>query len=233
MIGRKKRGHSNHERWLISYADFMTLLFAFFVVLFASVQHEKVSLHKVSRSISAGFNSLGAHAAESAGEAPAQASPSATPAGELGGELKSVLGDAIARHEVVVEESPDGLTISLRELGFFDSGNARLLPGAEEPIRKVARVLMQHHLELRVEGHSDDQPIHNAMFDSNWELSAARGMTVLMLLVQDAGFDPGRISLAAYGPYRPVASNSTAEGRRVNRRVDLVVIQPKEKHIHF
>ena len=240
---RERGGNASHSpaqhRWLVSYADFVTLLFALFVVLFASVQHEKVSLQKVSKSITSGFNSLGAHM-EAAPEATLKAAPAQLaipgqdrPGDGLDDELRSVFGDSIARHEVVLEESSDGLTISLRELGFFASGNAQLLPGAEDPLRRVARVLMQHHLELRVEGHSDDQPIHNATFTSNWELSAARAMTVLMLLVQDAGFDPEKISVAAYGPYRPVASNSTAEGRRTNRRVDLVIIQPNESRHHF
>jgi chemotaxis protein MotB len=83
---------------------------------------------------------------------------------------------------------------------------------------------MQHDLELRVEGHSDDQPIHNAEFRSNWELSTARAMTVLLLLVDDSGYDPRKISVAGYGQYRPVADDATPEGRRMNRRVDLVVL---------
>jgi chemotaxis protein MotB len=75
-----------------------------------------------------------------------------------------------------------------------------------------------------VEGHSDDQPIHTAQFRSNWELSTARAMAVLMLLVDDSGIDPRKVSIAGYGQYRPVADNSTPEGRQLNRRVDLVVV---------
>jgi len=81
-----------------------------------------------------------------------------------------------------------------------------------------------HGLDLRVEGHSDDQPIHNGQFRSNWDLSTARAMAVMTLLVNDAGFDPKKISIAAYGQYRPIADNATPEGRRQNRRVDLVVV---------
>ena len=85
-------------------------------------------------------------------------------------------------------------------------------------------MLTGHGLELRVEGHSDDQPIHNAQFSSNWELSTARAMAVLLYLVNSAGFDPTKISASGYGQYRSVADNATAEGRRMNRRVDLVVL---------
>jgi chemotaxis protein MotB len=108
----------------------------------------------------------------------------------------------------------------LKELGFFNSGQAVLLPGAAGKIKRIANVLGGHGLEIRVEGHSDDQP-------SNWELSTARAMAVLLYLVNDAGFDPSKISASGYGQYRSVADNSTPEGRRMNRRVDLVVVAAK------
>jgi chemotaxis protein MotB len=79
-------------------------------------------------------------------------------------------------------------------------------------------------MDLRIEGHSDDQPIHTPQFRSNWELSTARAMTVLLLLVNDSGIDPGKVSVAGYGQYRPVADNATSDGRQMNRRVDLVVV---------
>ena len=100
------------------------------------------------------------------------------------------------------------------------------MPGASGKIRRIATVLTQHGLDLRVEGHSDDQPIHTAQFRSNWELSTARAMAVLMLLVDESGMDPTKISVAGYGQYRPIADNSTPEGRQMNRRVDLVVVAP-------
>ena len=120
--------------------------------------------------------------------------------------------------------TPEGFVISLKELGFLASGQATLMPGAAEKIQRVARVLAKNGLDLRVEGHSDNQPIHTAQFQSNWELSTARAMAVMQLLVNNSGFDPGKISIAGYGQYRPLADNSTPEGRGTNRRVDLVVV---------
>ena len=229
----KAESAPSHDRWLVSYADFMTLLFAFFVVLFASSRHSNQGLHKVAGSIRDGFTSMSAYAPE-AGHGtlppPAQAK-SGKPAGsadldlpELRKQLQDVLGDSIAKHEIVLEQRPDGLVISLRELGFFDSAQAHLLPGAADKIRRTAQVLAQHHLDVRVEGHSDDQPIRTAAFHSNWELSSARAMTVLQLLIHEGGFDPSHASLSAFGPYKSLASNATPEGRRQNRRVDLVVV---------
>jgi chemotaxis protein MotB len=238
---------ASRDRWLISYADFVTLLFAVFVVLFAfSWQKKQQSMKSMSSAIHEGFNSLRASPSEEKESSdsslsttpPASAAPTAPVAAKIGSEaarldtddlarqLKGILGDSISKHEIVMQQTPDGLVISLRELGFFDSGGSNLLPGAAEKLKNTAKVLMDRGMELRVEGHSDDQPIHNAAFHSNWELSTARAMSVLTLLVDQGGFPATKISVAGYGPYRPVADNSTPEGRRTNRRVDLVVISP-------
>jgi chemotaxis protein MotB len=143
---------------------------------------------------------------------------------ELNAKLKSALGKEVERQEVSMRMTPEGFVISLHELGFFDSGEARLLPGAVDKIKRIADVLTQYGLDMRVEGHSDNVPIHNATFNSNWDLSTARAMAVAMMLIDDAGFDPSRMSIAGYGQYHPSASNDTPEGRRANRRVDIVVV---------
>ena len=253
----------SHDRWLISYADFVTLLLAVFIVLFAFALQTRQNIGKLTTAIHSGFDSLSiakapkanavtnaipknpviaqalpASSASSkalpAASAPPKPPPAAIPAptfntAELNKQLSGVLGDAIDRKEIVMQQTPDGLIISLRELGFFKSGQAKLLPGAADKLERTAQVLMSHGLEVRVEGHSDDQPIHNALFSSNWELSTARAMSVLSMLVDHADFPPTHISVAGYGPYHPVDTNDTTEGRRQNRRVDLVVIAPRSQ----
>jgi chemotaxis protein MotB len=243
--------HENHERWLISYADFITLLFAFFVVLFASTYRDNQSIRKLAKAIHNGFQTMGAFSADESGYGgpyasltsnldndnsrvrnteinhnPASAASEANML-ELKKQLEAAMGKELANHEMVLQLTPQGFTISLKELGFFNSGQAELLPGAGEKIIRIAKVLDKPGLEIRVEGHSDNQPIHSAQFNSNWELSASRAMNVLFLLVHQGGFDPSQISAAAYGQYRPVADNSTADGRRMNRRVDLVVMEAR------
>ena len=235
----------SHERWLVSYSDFVTLLFAFFVVLFATTYHDNQSIRKLANAIHNGFSSMGAFSGDGAPTSPAvdsengatelasDATKGQTTVGsvadmqELRRELEAAIGKELANHEVVLRITPEGFVISLKELGFFDSGQATL-PGAAAKLKRIAKVLSRPGLEIRVEGHSDDQPIHTEEFRSNWELSAARAMNVLLLLVDDAGFDPTRISASGYGQYRPVADNSTPEGRKVNRRVDLVVVQMRQ-----
>lgn len=226
---------------MVSYADFITVLFAFFVVLFASLSQQGGSIARLSQAIHAGFGNTAAElvsqdqqgadrprTAQHNGFADDARIPGQDASGvdieALRRELEVAIGGELRDGEITLRTTPEGFVISLKEAGFFRSGEAELRPGAARKIKRIAHVLSQHGFFLRVEGHSDDQPIHNGKFQSNWELSTARAMTVLMLLIDESRLDPGKLSLAGYGPYRPVASNTTPEGRRLNRRVDLVVI---------
>lgn len=211
-----------HDRWLVSWADFMTLLFAFFVVMFAASHHSQDVLGRLAGAIHSGFN--GTRVAPL--RPPPRASLPTDPDFDLlQRQLRAVLGPSVEKHEVSLVETGEGLVISFEELGFFASGQAAMLPGQASKIVKAGQILAAHDLTVRVEGHSDDQPIHNAVFRSNWELSTARAMTVLLLLVDQAHYNPTHLSLAGYGPYHPIADNSSAAGRQKNRRVDLVVLR--------
>jgi chemotaxis protein MotB len=236
---RRREEHVNHERWLVSYADFMTLLFALFVVLFASSYHDKKAIQSVSKAVKNGFQQMGSFSSnDSAADnsrlmgptSTGEARPSTVPANagidmvELQRKLKKALGQEIERREILLRMTPEGFVISLHELGFFDSGEAQLRPGAADKIKRIATVLTQYGLDMRVEGHTDDVPIHNAQFASNWDLSAARAMAVAMMLLNESGVDPRRMSIAGYGQYHPSISNDTPEGRKANRRVDIVVV---------
>ncbi len=227
------------ERWLVSYADFMTLMFALFVVLFASAYHDKRAIQRVSNAVKNGFQEMGAFSGGNGqGGLPtsgistepgrANLNASSADAGidmvELHKKLNQALGKEIERQEIGIRMTPEGFVISLHELGFFESGQAKLQPGAEDKVKRIAAILTQYGLDMRVEGHSDNVPIHNAEFNSNWDLSTARAMAVAMMLIDESGIDPGRISIAGYGQYHSSASNDTAEGRRTNRRVDIVVV---------
>jgi chemotaxis protein MotB len=225
----------------------MTLLFALFVVLFASSHHQNEAIQRVSFAFKNGFQEMGAFSngahvpdvshsnvtkvnsmavlAENGG-----VRPSATHADdgidviELQRKLSKALGKELQHQEIEMRMTPEGFVISLHELGFFDSGEAQLLPGAADKIKRIASVLMQYGLDMRVEGHSDNVPIHNAAFASNWDLSTARATAVAMMLLKESNFDPKRMSIAGYAQYHPSASNDTPEGRRANRRVDIVVL---------
>jgi chemotaxis protein MotB len=138
--------------------------------------------------------------------------------------IQKALDPEIERNEVSTSMRPEGLVISLKEIGFFDSGTATIRPDALDAISRLAAVLKQRPEDLRIEGHTDDVPIHNSRFASNWELSASRSTEMIRLLITQSGLDPGRLSAAGYAEFHPIATNSTAAGRGQNRRVDIVVL---------
>ncbi len=256
MSRRKKQAaHANHERWLVSYADFITLLFAFFVVLYASSQVDNKKVAQVAAAIQGGFQQMGVFSGTAPGPAvlaenapPASGAPQAPSRPELarvvndlsgkrstGGysgvplsaikkQLEEVLGEELQKHQVDLRVTPGGLVVSLREVGFFNSGEAALLPLAEPTLAHVAAALRDRNFEMRVEGHTDDVPIHNSTYRSNWDLSTARATEVVTMLVTRYNFNPEQISVAGYAQYHPIASNDTEEGRRKNRRIDLVIV---------
>ncbi|HXW90288.1 MAG TPA: flagellar motor protein MotB [Terriglobales bacterium] len=244
----KVHARANHERWLISYADFITLLFAFFVVLYASAQTDNKRIARVSAAIEGGFQQLAAFAGRGTGslvlpaiqetqQKPLAPSSVAEPARGTGPggtyspdvnllkrQLEQALGEEIEKHEVEMRTTPEGLVVSLREVGFFNSGEATLLPDGRNTLTRIAAILTARGFHIRVEGNTDNKPIHTRRFKSNWELSTARATEVVSLLIEKHGFDPRLVSAAGYSEYRPIATNDTEEGRRSNRRVDLVVV---------
>ena len=250
----RTRVHSSrvsHDRWLVSYADFITLLFAFFVVLYASANADKKKQQDVSSAIDAAFRSLGIFP-DATRKPPTTAGAQATadrpvvPMNIVMGEdvlspaavkddlehirrdLTQALSDQVATHTVSIKMGRDGLVISLREAGFFASGSAVPKPGTLPTLRLIAARLGATPYDLRIEGHTDNIPIHNGEFDSNWELSSARATHIARLILDQKLIAPDRISAAGYAEFHPVATNDTTEGRAENRRVDLVVL-PRAK----
>ena len=143
---------------------------------------------------------------------------------ELRNELEQALAPEIARGEVEVRTGHEGLVISLREAGFFDSGSAGVKVGSQQAFSRMATLLGERQYNLRIEGHTDNVRIHNNQFTSNWELSTARATEMIRLLITKYDFAGQRLSAGGYGEYHPIASNSTEAGRALNRRVDVVVV---------
>jgi len=254
---RRRVTKPNHERWLVSYADFITLLFAFFVVLYSSAQVDQRKVGKLALAIQVAFQELGVFQASTtrvpldvqepmpfsqvqavenmqrnASLGRVVSSPQAVGGGggengdlsQLQHELESALTLEISRKEVSVQKEADGLVISLREVGFFESGSAQMKTTSEPAFDRIAVLLRKRAYRLRIEGHTDNVPIHNWQFASNWELSTARATELVRLLIVRDGFDPSRLSAGGFAEYHPVASNRTSEGRGMNRRVDIVIL---------
>jgi chemotaxis protein MotB len=245
----RQRTRPNHERWLVSYADFITLLFAFFVVLYASSQGDQKKAARLSGAIEEAFQDLGLGESPQNGPLPPlralemrsnEGSLSSLSTREqvghmshrmsaeeiqvLNNELERLLASEIKRQDVTIRSAPDGLIISLQELGFFDSGSASLRPSSRDAFARIAAVLEERKCRVRIEGHTDPVPIHTALFDSNWELSTARATGLVKLLIQKYKFEPSNLAAGGYAEFHPVADNDTEEGRRLNRRVDVVIV---------
>lgn len=142
----------------------------------------------------------------------------------LQAELQQALQHEILLHTVALHRESEGLVISLREFGFFDSGSAGLKSSALPALDRIASILALRTCRLRIEGHTDNIPIHSAQIASNWELSTARSTEIVRVLILRYGFSPERLSAAGYAEYHPIASNDTAQGRAQNRRVDVVIL---------
>lgn len=232
MRKQKHPEHVNHERWLVSYADFITLLFAFFVVMFAVSQVDSNKLGRFSESFS---EAVGAPLLPAAGAGilphpapppdPGHADEPALPA-----ELEKLRTDLVAR--ALSKDDLAGLKVLRRgrELVLrlpdhivFESGNDRLRPEARRMLATIADELRERPVDLRVEGHTDNVPIRTTRFRSNWELSTARATAVIAELVDAGRLGPVRLSAAGYGEFHPLESNESPEGRLANRRVDVVV----------
>ena len=250
MSKKKHPEHVNHERWLVSYADFITLLFAFFVVLFASGQTDKRKQVKLAEAMQSAFQHNGIFDPHSktppvSDLSSSNDSPSATPvalplptafdttAASLPfteARIRKVAERESALHRlppdsITLRPTVEGLVVSLREAGFFASGSANVRLSSVDTLRNLAQALP--HQPMRVEGHTDDVPIHNVQFATNWELSTARAATITRLLLDQGAAEPTAISAAGYAQYHPIAANSTASGRAQNRRVDIVLLKPQ------
>jgi chemotaxis protein MotB len=244
MPRKKNATPENHERWLVSYADFITLLFAFFVVMFASSQSDKTKAKQVSQAVTEALETgrFGGAVAGLLGrtinvrpvkQPPSPVFPSAAQHhgnGDLAGSLAFLnreLQSEINTGKVKVEMQARGLVISLREAAFFPSGDDIILSSADQSLQKIAGVIEKLPNAVRLEGHTDAVPIHNSRFHSNWELSAARGIAMLDLFTTRFRIPPERLCIAGYADTVPVESNDSAEGRSHNRRVDIVIVNPE------
>lgn len=236
---RRQEEHENHERWLVSYADFITLLFAFFVVMY-SISSINEGKYKVLSDSLVGVFSEPERAIKPIpiGDArprttepdrsmvdessASQPSAPSDPLVDIANSVRDAFGDLINTEQLTVRGNELWIEIELNSSLLFPSGDAVPNDMAFQLIEKVAKILAPYENPVHVEGFTDNKPISSAMFPSNWELSTARAASIVRMLAMD-GVDPGRMAAVGYGEFQPVADNATEEGRARNRRVVLVV----------
>lgn len=250
MARRKKpEDHDNHERWLVSYADFITLLFAFFVVMYAISSINEGKYRVMSDSIVDAFKNVPTSSKPITIEAPdpqqaetgqirIQPVP-VQPTGEdaraqrrermkaVAQDLLGVVDPLVQGGQVRVTESERGVAIEINASLLFAPAQAELNRETVQVLREVARVLARDTHQVRIEGHTDNLPISSLVYPSNWELSSARASSVTRLFVEN-GVAPGRITVVGYADNQPVDTNDTADGRARNRRVTILLVAENE-----
>ncbi|SPO56658.1 Flagellar motor protein MotD [Pseudomonas sp. JV551A1] len=239
---RHTEEHENHERWLVSYADFITLLFAFFVVMYSISSINEGKYKVISQALLGVFNDpersmkpipigeerpLSVRPAEPLVKDSEQTdaglgATSVDPLKTISDDVRDAFGDLIKNDQMTVRGNELWIEIELNSSLLFGSGDAMPSDQAFAIIEKVAGILKPFANPVHVEGFTDNLPIRTAQYPTNWELSSARAASIVRLLAME-GVNPARMASVGYGEYQPVASNDNAEGRARNRRVVLVI----------
>ena len=241
-MAKKKRGKKHEEEaseaWLLPYSDLMTLLLALFIALFAISQTDQTKLTQLAQAFTAAFNMGGPSFFDKAG-------PSVSPQRQIMTDedqgnnaylqenqnlqdLKEQLDEYIQQNsldgELSTQLEEEGLMIRIKERALFPSGSAELVPESQRIGPIVAGLLAAVPERVLISGHTDTDPINNAQFPSNWELSSVRAMTFMKYLLSiNSNLNPARFSAIGYGEYRPIAMNDTAENKQKNRRVEILI----------
>lgn len=253
----KSEEHENHERWLITYSDLITLLMVFFVIMYSMSRLDSVKYAAMANSLSMVLQGQNTSLFESPGPSVVtgnsgeqnQAEAAVAEQAQLE-QIKSIVEDYLRQQEaeqasgkqgeqivtklsdyVSIMEQERGLVISFKDSLLFRSGSDQINPVAATIIKQVGKSMADIPNYIRVEGHTDNLPINSEKFPSNWELSVLRATNVVHILQSQAGIPPDRLSVIGYGEYRPLVANEDDKSRSMNRRVDIVIL--KKKYDYF
>ena len=240
--------HVNHERWLVSYADFITLLFATFTALYALSKADASKAKAVADGMREAFGVSGAKMvnmeALDVNGIPSDRSrmptgngnennppipPSTKEAGkqefeQIKKEVEEYLMTKGLYDKVAVDRQERGLVVSLKDGGVFESGQAEVKPESYKVLEELAKKILSYRNPVRIEGHTDNIPIRSRTYPTNWELSSARATNMVRVLTDRFHVPASKISATGYGDSRPKTSNDTPAGRARNRRVDIVIL---------
>lgn len=237
----RKSGHAEEhpdERWVISYADLVTLLLGFFILLYATTDQNLTKMNSLARGLSSAFN---VPVKEGTGGATlfdggTGIIPERNDRADLPFDLEAIRKVVQRETEgsgmdgkIAVEKGQDRIILRLADNLVFPSASADIRPEARPILAVVAKALGRNNNEVSIEGHTDNIPLATDKYPSNWELSSARATAVLRVLSEEYGVDPKRLVSSGYGENRPIANNLTPEGRALNRRADIVILYPPAK----
>ena len=213
-------------RWLLTYADMITLMLALFIILFAMSTISRVKVQEFAKLVSAGFDNVwSVNQPPNGGTNGEQSFNASANIPAIQRELQRYVEQHKLQNQVQVHLDKRGLVITLlSDKSYYDSGSAELRPETKKIIDDIYHFLKKNNNLIRVEGNTDNVPIHTALYPTNWELSTARAVGVVRYMVEDDGLDPTRVSAAGYGEFRPRKPNDNDADRQQNRRVDIVLL---------
>lgn len=239
-MSRKKQHHEEHvdEAWLLPYSDMLTLLLALFIVMFAMGQTDKAKMQAMAKE----FNIIFAGGSgmmnqdgnsmipmEEAGESDSMQTNESQIEEDKMTEIKKMLEEEIKQEgyegKIKIDLNGEGLDIAIQDVVLFNSGEADVLKEVSPLLLKISNMLNALDNQIRVAGYTDNVPISNGKFRSNWDLSAMRAINVMNFMVSSGGIKQDNVSIQAYGEHKPKTSNSTEEGRAQNRRVEIYVVR--------
>lgn len=238
MRAKKHEEHENHERWLVSYADFITLLFAFFVVLYATSSQNEEKEKKFEENVRAQFKMMGfmggkdANMGNPMGQVfdPLEMIPRRDVGNaELEDYITRILDKSMTEDEkkstiAGIRHDQTGVRISLAASTFFPSGSSKLRLPALKSLDKVAQILKVANRNVVIEGHTDDQPVVGGNVDSNWELGSLRATSVVRYLIKFHQMDPKKLAAASYADQQPLVENNSDKNRAKNRRIEILIL---------
>jgi chemotaxis protein MotB len=233
-----KKEKDDSERWMLSYLDFITLLMIFFLMMYAISNVDSKKYKALANSLKIGFNSGNGEniiatsdestkIVDSLDEASTLSSAEEEKLTNIKEKVDELLKNSDLKGSVSTSIKEKGLVISFTDSVFFNSGEASIKNDWQSKLISISKILNEIDNYIRVEGNTDNIPINNSSFHSNWQLSSARAVNVVEFLISQGNINSNRLSAIGYGEYRPIKSNDTEEGRSSNRRVDIVILNDK------
>ncbi|UWD48377.1 OmpA family protein [Clostridioides difficile] len=235
MLHDEDEKEENNERWLLTYSDLITLLMIFFVIMYSMSNVDAEKYKQLSQSLNSAFG--GSSGVIEGGQSKIE--PVVDPNNnnldslqnpevkEVAENIQNYLNESGLANSVSLKAQDRGLVISLKDTILFDTGKAVIINDSRDKIIQIGKMLNEMNSYIRVEGHTDNLSIKNSEFKSNWDLSVMRATNVVQLLIDSAGIAPNKLSAVGYGEFRPIADNSSPDGKSKNRRVDIVLVDSK------
>ncbi|TAK05471.1 MAG: flagellar motor protein MotD [Candidatus Manganitrophaceae bacterium] len=230
MKKKKHEEHENMERWLVSYADFITLLFAFFVVMYSTSSVHEGKYRAVADSINSAFHPIVAFSSSNIRLTPKS---SGSEMFNIGLNLYRKFEEGVKKLDhsgrIKVIREGRGMVIRISESLAFETGQAEILPEFAKALDQIAEWIVDAPNDIQIEGHTDNIPINTPHYSSNWELSASRASQIVRYFIEHHAMSPDRFSVAGYAEFRPIATNETLEGRSKNRRIEIVLLNEQKE----